>query len=91
MNFRTFLEEKEITILELSKQVNIPYATLYNGIEKVSSLRAGNLKKIADYFNLTMDELFKMLNETEVKTLGSILLEQKKAKTEREHISLYTG
>lgn len=80
MNFRKFLEKKEITILELSKQVNIPYATLYNGIEKVSSLRAENLKKIADYFNLTMDELFQMLNETGVKTLGSVLLEQKKAK-----------
>jgi len=80
MNFRKFLEGKEITILELSKQVNIPYATLYNGIAKVSSLRAENLKKIADYFNLTMDELFQMLNETEVKTLGSMLLEQKKAK-----------
>ena len=48
MNFKKFLETKEITLLELSKQTNIPYATLYNGLEKSSSLRAENLKKIAD-------------------------------------------
>lgn len=80
MNFKKFLEQKGLTILELSKQVNIPYATLYNGIEKSSSLRAENLKKIADYFNLSMDEIFKMLNETEKRTLGAVLLEQKKSK-----------
>lgn len=80
MNFKNFLEQKGITILELSKQIGIPYATLYNGIEKSSSLRAENLKKIADYFNLSMDEIFDMLNKLERKTLGTTLLEQKKSK-----------
>ena len=80
MNFKKFLEQKGITILELSKQINIPYATLYNGIEKCSSLRAENLKKIADYLNLSMDEIFYMLNKAEKRTLGDTLLEQKKSK-----------
>ena len=80
MNFKKFLENKGINLLELSKNVNIPYATLYNGIEKISSLRAENLKKIADYFNLSMDEIFEMLNKEEIKTLGTVLLEQKRAK-----------
>ena len=80
MNFKNFFENKVINLLELSKNVNIPYATLYNGIEKISSLRAENLKKIADYFNLSMDEIFEMLNKEEIKTLGTVLLEQKRAK-----------
>ena len=37
-------------------------------------------KKIADYFNLSMDEIFEMLNKEEIKTLGTVLLEQKRAK-----------
>lgn len=80
MNFKKFLEQKELTILELSKQINIPYATLYNGIEKSSSLRAENLKKIADYLNLSMEEIFDMLNKAEKRTFGDTLLEQKKSK-----------
>ena len=45
MNFKKFLEDKGINLLELSKSVSIPYATLYNGIEKI---RQNKLKKISD-------------------------------------------
>lgn len=44
MNFKQFLEGKNINLLELSKNINVPYATLHGGIEKASSLRAKKAK-----------------------------------------------
>lgn len=80
MNFKKYLEEKNLNILDLSKACDIPYSTLYNGIEKPNSMRIENLKKIATFLNLSIDEAYNMLNETEKNNLLSILQDQKKSK-----------
>lgn len=80
MNFKKLLEEREISLLELSKVCDIPYATLHNGIEKPSSLKSENLKKLSDYLCISMDEIYNMLNEIKSNNLLSIIKEQKKSK-----------
>ncbi|QUI21814.1 Fic family protein [Vallitalea pronyensis] len=80
MNFKQYLEERGIGLSDLSKACDIPYTTLYNGVEKPSSIRSENLKKIANYFNVSMDEVYKMLGDVQEKTLLSVLQEQKTSK-----------
>lgn len=80
MNLKKYLEEKSLNISDLSKACDIPYATLYNGIEKPNSMRVKNLKKIATFLNLSIDEVYSMLYETEKNNLLSMLQDQKKSK-----------
>lgn len=80
MNFKRYLEQNKLSLSDLSKACNIPYATLHNGIEKPSSLKSENLKKLADYLNITMDEVYNLLCDTEKVSLLSVLKEQKKSK-----------
>lgn len=80
MNFKQYLAERNIGLSDLSKACDIPYTTVHNGIEKPSSIRSENLKKMASYLSLSMDEVYRMLGATENKTLLSLLREQKKSK-----------
>lgn len=80
MEFKKILEDKGINIAELSKACDIPYATLYNGIQKPNSIKAENLKKISDYLNITMDQLYNMLYEVQNNKLLINLLDQMKCK-----------
>ncbi|MGL4862009.1 MAG: Fic family protein [Cetobacterium sp.] len=80
MNFKDYLKEKGISLLKLSKDTGIPYSTLVSGIEKPESMRVENLYKISQYLDKTLDEVFKILNRKEEKTLADILKEQKNMK-----------
>lgn len=80
MNFKNFLNDKGISINELSKMTKIPYATLHSGIENPDSLKSDNLKKIAEQLSLTMDEVYTMLVDKNAHSLLSILREQKELK-----------
>lgn len=80
MNFKDYLKEKGISLLKLSKDTGIPYSTLVSGIEKPESMRVENLYKISQYLDKTLDEVFKILNKKEEKTLADILKEQKNMK-----------
>ncbi len=80
MNFKDYLKEKGISLLKLSKDTRIPYSTLVSGIEKPESMRVENLYKISQYLDKTLDEVFKILNDKEEKTLADILKEQKNMK-----------
>lgn len=60
-----YLKEKNITIKEISNKANIPYSTLREMISGKSSFERcsiSNFKKIADYFNISMDELYYLWN-----------------------------
>jgi Fic family protein len=80
MNFKSYLKERDISLLKLSKDTGIPYSTLATGIEKPESMRVENLYKISQYLGKTLDEIFKMLSEKKSKTLLDILKEQKTMK-----------
>lgn len=79
MSFMKYLKLKNMTLRELAIACDIPYATLYNNVEKPESIKAGNLRKISSYLEITMEELFLiMLDKGE--SLLKVLLEQKESK-----------
>jgi len=79
MNFTKYLKEKKISLRELSMSCDIPYATLYNNIEKPETMKVTNLKKISAYLGITMEVAFAMMCDRGISLL-KILLEQKESK-----------
>lgn len=58
-NLQLLMEKQGITATELSRQINVPRATINKILYgRTEDPRASTLKAIADYFNLTIDELF---------------------------------
>ena len=72
-------EKKGIKIADISKACGIPYATLHGGFNNPDSIRLCNLKKIADFLKISIDELYEMLQPAKL-TVLSILLDQKRSK-----------
>jgi len=58
-NIRQKLKEKKVSTAELSRKAGIPVSTLYCYVNNTRMPSAGALKKIADSFNTTVDELLK--------------------------------
>lgn len=59
-NLKVLIAKKNISIGELSKKINISSVTLYklaNG--KLTKPKYETLKKVSDYFNITVDDLLK--------------------------------
>lgn len=79
MKFIDYLKNKNISLRELAISCNIPYATLYNNLEKPDTIKAVNLKKVSSYLDLTMEEIFVMMSDSG-ESLLKILLEQKASK-----------
>ncbi|NQT58165.1 MAG: Fic family protein [Bacteroidetes bacterium] len=68
-----------MSLRELAISCDIPYATLYNNIEKPKTIKAINLKKISAYLEITMEEVFSMMLD-KGESLLKILLDQKGSK-----------
>ena len=79
MDIRRYLQNRGIKIADISKACGIPYATLHGGFDNPSSIKSDNLKKIADFLRISMDELYGMLRSVK-STILSILLDQKRSK-----------
>ena len=79
MDIRRYIQNNGIKIADISKACGIPYATLHGGFNNPDSIRLTNLKKIADFLNISMDELYKILQSTK-STVLSVLLDQKRSK-----------
>jgi len=57
-NIQLLMGKKSITAAELSRQINVPRPTINKILYgKTEDPRASTLRAIADYFNLTIDEL----------------------------------
>lgn len=59
-NLKVLVVKKNITIEELSKEINISKVTLYklaNG--KLSNPKYETLKKVSDFFNVSVDDFLK--------------------------------
>ena len=54
---KQLLKEHNLSISELAHAVNIPQNTLGNFVNGIREIRIENLCKIADYFDITLDEL----------------------------------
>lgn len=70
-NLKVLVAKKNISIYNLSKEINVSTVTLYrlaNG--QLVKPKYETLKKVSDYFNITIDELLK--KETIKKNLSSI-------------------
>jgi len=76
MSFNKFLESRDINLNELAKLVGIPYATLYSGIGNPSRIKADNLIKIANYFKISMEEMYEIIHDDKGTLLG-VFKEQK--------------
>ncbi len=58
-NVQMLMSKKNITAAELSRQISVPRPTINKILYGMTEdPRASTLKAIADYFNLTIDELF---------------------------------
>lgn len=79
MKFNDYLKKNNISLRELATSCNIPYATLHNNLEKPDTIKAGNLKKISSYLEITMEDAFNMMLDYG-ESLLKILLEQKGSK-----------
>lgn len=79
MNFMKFLKENKISLRELSTSCDIPYATLYNNVEKPDTMKASNLRKISSYLKINMEETFLMLLDRG-DSLLKVLLDQRSSK-----------
>ncbi len=55
--FRTLLAQKGIELKQVSLETNIPYSTLYAWTENRQPQSLIKLKRLADYFDITLDEL----------------------------------
>lgn len=59
-NLKVLVAKKNISIYNLSKEINVSAVTLYrlaNG--QLLKPKYETLKKVSDYFNITIDELLK--------------------------------
>lgn len=56
-NLRAILKRHDLTLSALSREVKIPVATLSGWVNGQSPRGLGQVKKLADYFGLTIDEL----------------------------------
>lgn len=66
INLKQLLEEKNITIYKISKDMNIDSSLLYQILRgDVENPRVLTLKKITDYLGVTVDELIKEVDKHE--------------------------
>lgn len=56
-NLEKYLKADEITLNEFSKRVSISPSTIHGWLNGVPPKKLSDLKKVADYFNITLDEL----------------------------------
>ena len=78
MNFEELLIKNNLTLNELSKGVGIPYSTLHSTASDPTRIKAANLKKLALYFHISMEEMYDIFVDEKEKTLLSIYKEQKR-------------
>lgn len=57
LNMNRILKQNKTNIHKLSNEIGIPANTLYYYMNGIREIRIENLCKIADYFDITLDEL----------------------------------
>lgn len=78
LNLKKLIDEQGLTQTELSSKLKIPASTLSGYFSERSTIQAGNLQKIADYFNVEkgdIDERYKN-PEPDLSNAKNIILPQ---------------
>ncbi len=75
MKFKQYIKESGESIASLSKKIQIPYATLNEGIKNSSQMKIENLVKLSKYYGLSLDELYSMI-EIKQNTFLNVLKDQ---------------
>ena len=59
-NIKRILKEKNISIKKMARDVGLDYSLAHDLVnrENLSYTRVGTLKKVADYLDVSIDELF---------------------------------
>ena len=78
MNIKNYLNSNKITLKDISRDCNIPYATLNNSLKNPDSMKVANFKKIAAYLDISLDKLYSLFFQHNSPILNA-LLEQKEA------------
>ena len=63
---KDILTKKNITVYKLSQETGIPYATIrdiINGKVDISKCQIGNIERIADVLQLSIDDTYKLLKQ----------------------------
>ena len=65
MSLKQLLEEKNISGYEIAKNTTVKQQTLSDYVtgKNINSMKFGMAKTIADYLNITLDELYKICKE----------------------------
>jgi transcriptional regulator with XRE-family HTH domain len=56
-NLEKYLESSEISLNEFSRRISIPPSTIHGWLNGVPPKNLNDLKKVAEFFNVTLDEL----------------------------------
>jgi transcriptional regulator with XRE-family HTH domain len=68
------LNSRKISLNEFARQLNAPVSTVHGWLNGVDPKKINVIKKIADYLNLSIEELcFSELNETKVDEIKLIV------------------
>ena len=54
---KTLMKENDISTTALAKSLDIPISTLHGWLQGAEPKNIGQIKKVADYFSITVDEL----------------------------------
>lgn len=57
-HFKNFLRRKHLNTSQLSKLTDVPRQTLDNWLAGQEPGKVSQLKKVSDYFNMTLNEVF---------------------------------
>ncbi len=79
MKFEKYIKGKKHTLKSISDACGIPYSTLHKNIENPTIIKGVNLKKLSEFLEISMDELWDLLNSDNTSLLN-VLLEQKRRK-----------
>lgn len=79
LNYKKLLKEKNISILTLSKVLNIPYASVYaivNDKVKIENCKFSTVQKLSVFFDISLDDIY--LEEEDFQTFRNNIHHQLK-------------
>jgi transcriptional regulator with XRE-family HTH domain len=56
-NLQVLMKDKRISLIELSKEVDIPSSTIHGWLNGANPRNIAELKRVANYFHISIDEL----------------------------------
>ena len=71
VNLQKIMKDNRVNLMELSKAVDIPNSTIHGWLNGANPRNIGELKRVADYFQISIDKL--CFNDMSVETPEKII------------------